>query len=301
MLAVGAGNAPSIPKPFPQHGCPCACHAFQPIDNPLPARVTSQLETNILVIGGGLTSAQVSDCAIRHGATKVFHIMRGPLKIKPFDVDLSWMGKFRNHEKASFWSADSDAERSELIKSARGGGSITPRFARLVQGNCKTGKLALHTHTTVKKCQYDAVEQVWSIQTEPGIPELEAASIHHVYFATGVTSDFEKLPYLQTMCEKYPIKGYDGLPALTDDLTWRDDVPLFVTGKFAALRLGPGAGNLEGARVGAERIAWAMQEYLGKDGMGGSCMEEEDEEKKLGGEYRYAVGLGSRFESLGLL
>lgn len=28
--------------------------------------------------------------------------------VKPFDIDLDWMGKFQNVQKATFWSADSD-------------------------------------------------------------------------------------------------------------------------------------------------------------------------------------------------
>ncbi|USW58468.1 Putative L-lysine 6-monooxygenase/L-ornithine 5-monooxygenase, FAD/NAD(P)-binding domain superfamily [Septoria linicola] len=303
VLAVGAGNAPSIPKPFPQSGCPCACHAFQPLDTALSTRLASNKnqQTNILVIGGGLTSAQISDRIIRKSGSssniKVFHLMRGNFKVKPFDVDLSWMGKFRNHEKASFWSADTDEERSELIKSARGGGSITPRFAKILKEHVDKGRVDLHTNATVRGCRYDPIEQVWHIKTQPELKALEEAKIHYVYFATGVASDFETLPYLKGMCEKYPVESYDGLPALTDDLMWREDVPLFMTGKFAALRLGPGAGNLEGARLGAERIAWALQDFLGKDEVtgGGSS---EDEESKMGGEYRFAAGIGSRYESL---
>lgn len=80
VLAVGAGNAPSIPKPFPASGCPCACHAFQPQDKALMSRVRAQKPTNVLVIGGGLTSAQIADRAIRQGATRVLHLMRGPMK-----------------------------------------------------------------------------------------------------------------------------------------------------------------------------------------------------------------------------
>ena len=33
-----------------------------------------------MVIGGGLTSAQIGGLAIRRGVTKVWHIMRGPLR-----------------------------------------------------------------------------------------------------------------------------------------------------------------------------------------------------------------------------
>jgi hypothetical protein len=28
--------------------------------------------------------------------------------VKPFDIDLNWMSKFRNQEKAAFWMADDD-------------------------------------------------------------------------------------------------------------------------------------------------------------------------------------------------
>jgi len=46
-------------------------------------------------------------------------------------------------------------------------------------------------------------------------------------------------------------------------------VPCFFTGALAALRLGPGAANLAGARAGAERVARAVEELLGVgDGAG---------------------------------
>lgn len=42
---------------------------------------------NIVVVGGGLTSAQLTVLAVKHGA-RVFHLARSRLKVKPFDVDL---------------------------------------------------------------------------------------------------------------------------------------------------------------------------------------------------------------------
>lgn len=44
------------------------------------ARVRAHKPTNVLVIGGGLTSAQIADRAIRQGVTRVLHLMRGPMK-----------------------------------------------------------------------------------------------------------------------------------------------------------------------------------------------------------------------------
>ena len=110
VLAVGPGNAPSIPAGLGQSGQGC-CHAMQIRQFPDPsitAKITQGKSVNIMVVGGGLTSAQLTVMAIKHGATKVYHLVRGRLRVKPFDVDLNWMGKFKNHEEASFWSADTD-------------------------------------------------------------------------------------------------------------------------------------------------------------------------------------------------
>lgn len=108
----------------------------------------------------------------------------------------------------------------------------------------------------------------------------------------------------------FPLETYDGLPALTDDLAWREDVPLFCAGKFAGLRLGPGAANLEGARAGAERIVLAVGKLLGEGGIadvvGGKGRRDSGFEEQADGrgsspsspESRYLSGLGSRYEAL---
>lgn len=112
------------------------------------------------------------------------------------------------------------------MKSARGGGSITPRFAKILQQHVSSGKLIIHTHTTVQSQNYSPLDQTYNITTEPAIPDMP--KIHFVYFATGVQSEYEKLDYLQDLVEKHPIESIDGLPALTDDLQWSEDVPLFM-------------------------------------------------------------------------
>ncbi|CAI4217787.1 unnamed protein product [Parascedosporium putredinis] len=100
-----------------------SCHSFHVDRVPDPvvrARIAAGARTNVLVVGGGLTAAQIADLAVRRGAAKVWLFMRGPCKVKAFDVDLSWMGKYRNAEHARFWTADSDAERYKLCRCARG-------------------------------------------------------------------------------------------------------------------------------------------------------------------------------------
>ncbi|KAG9999596.1 FAD binding domain-containing protein, partial [Aureobasidium melanogenum] len=181
------------------------------------------------------------------------------------------------------------AKRLQKIKEARGGGSITPRYHKLLKQYIAAGKVALHTETVITSSSFS--NGSWTLTTSPAI---DLPSIDYIYFATGIASDFRSLPFLQTINHKFPINSYGGLPALTDDLMWKENVPLFVTGRLAALRLGPGAGNLAGARSGAERIAWAIEDILPK----GDGRKEDDEEKKDEMKYNFKTGRGSQFRSL---
>ncbi|KAF2766451.1 hypothetical protein EJ03DRAFT_390980 [Teratosphaeria nubilosa] len=302
VLAIGAGK-PVIPAPFShlqqefRGDLPAATHALAPATAPLltpslATKIRSRQSTTALIIGGGLTSAQVADNLLRAGVDKVYLLMRGGLKIKPFDVDLSWMSKFQNQRKAEFWTADSFEERLGMVLEARNGGSIPSRYVKRLkfwEGKGGAERLKLCLYTQVKQAEFCKESGKWRIQTEPevdGMPEIE-----HVYFATGAQGGVQDLPFLSPLLERYPIESVKGLPVLTDDLQWRKDVPLFVTGRMASLQLGPGAGNLEGARLGAERVVWAVEEFLGeRDGVA------VEERERLEGEF--VAGVGSKYRML---
>jgi hypothetical protein len=114
ILAVGAGNTPSIPAVL---GLPSAdphegfSHAMRLQRIPPPiveAKIQAGVPTEMLVVGGGLTSVQIADLALKRGVSKVHLLMRGPVKVKYFDIDLEWVAKFRNYKQAEFWTADDD-------------------------------------------------------------------------------------------------------------------------------------------------------------------------------------------------
>lgn len=130
VLAVGPGNAPSIP-PIPgltsltaaahhhRHRCQHEgfTHAMQLKQYPTPhvlAKIEAGNPTATLIVGGGLTSIQLADLAIKRGVSRVWLLMRGPVKVKYFDVELDWVGKFRNYKQAEFWSADTDQGTSHM-------------------------------------------------------------------------------------------------------------------------------------------------------------------------------------------
>ncbi|KAF2035821.1 FAD/NAD(P)-binding domain-containing protein [Setomelanomma holmii] len=147
---------------------------------------------------------------------------------------------------------------------ARNGGSITPRYRKILDAHIASGRISLHTHTSLRSVAWDVQSKFWTPVTTS--PKVTLPQIDYVVFATGIQSNITTLPFLQTLQQQHPIVTINGLPCLNDDLMWNNDVPLFVTGRLAGLRLGPGAPNLVGARIGAERIAWNVEEVLQKLG-----------------------------------
>lgn len=204
------------------------------------------------------------------------------MKVSPYTFRGIWIAP-NNH--------DNPKERLEMIKVARNGGSITPTYHKILKQHVHDGRLSIHTHTTITDHKYCPETQTWQLTTNPPIPDLPP--IDYIYFATGVKTDVTELPLLRRMQDEYPIETKEGLPCLTDDLMWRSDVPLFLTGRLAALRLGPGAPNLEGARLGAERVAWGLEEVLG-----GSRDADHDDDSRILKSRECFCGLGNRYAGL---
>lgn len=62
-----------------------ACHSSEIQTFPSPnvkSKIQQRQETNVVVVGGGLSSAQIVDMAVRKGVTKVWFLMRSDLKGK---------------------------------------------------------------------------------------------------------------------------------------------------------------------------------------------------------------------------
>jgi hypothetical protein len=176
-----------------------------------------------------------------------------------------------------------------MLKTARNGGSITPRYQKILKQHIAHERLSIHTRTVISEEHFDPISQTWRLTTDPPIPDFPPL-IDYIFFATGMKSDIREIPLLRSMNRDYPIEVLQGMPCLTDDLMWKPDVPLFVTGRLAALRLGPAGPNLEGARLGAERVAWALDELLG-----GAVSNELDVDEQL---QRAFCGLGNRYAGL---
>ena len=85
VLAVGAGGSPIMPRQLTLTEQEGACHSTQLpkqtfLANHVLKRVSGHRPTSIVVVGGGLTSAQIADRCIQDGVTRVFMILRSDLK-----------------------------------------------------------------------------------------------------------------------------------------------------------------------------------------------------------------------------
>jgi hypothetical protein len=252
VLALGPGTPNAIPISSQENEG--ACHSSQiPVRGPVPDHVRQKMRNKkpsyAMVVGGGLTSAQIAHLCIGKGYSKVFHVMRSRLKIKHFDLQLQWIAKYKNLELAYFWGETDPETRSRVIESARDGGSITPAYIKVLEDHISRGKLSMSTQTNVTQKIWNPPEKTWHIVTDPPIADLP--EIDFIFYATGARANFEELPLLQPLQKSHPVRFQDGLPCVTEDLQWNSDVPL-----------GPGAANLEGARMGAERIVPRVQEIL---------------------------------------
>jgi len=103
------------------HGQPCSL-SFLPNALHSHAATTTFLSPNVRTkFKCSATTSTLVDLALKTGVSHVTIMIRKDQKVIPFDVDLAWMGKFKNDEKAAFWSADTDEQRLSFIKSAREG------------------------------------------------------------------------------------------------------------------------------------------------------------------------------------
>lgn len=282
IVAAGPSTEPMIPNlhqlPLPAQQNGSITHVFQPNGASLPPHLQHKListphePTNILVIGGGLTSAQLIDLLLTQHANSNLHIhlflRHANLKQKPFDIDTPWVTKTRNHLMSTYWSADADDDRLTMLRNARNGGSVPPHFARILSKHVACGKLTIHTNTQLHlddTCTWDNEIKSWThLNVTSPTFTLPTPAIHHMIYCTGSTPSFQCIPFLHSLQHSHPIDTIGDLPILTDDLKYNDDIPLFFMGALAALRLGPGAANLAGARQGAERVAWGVDGTLGR-------------------------------------
>lgn len=86
VLAIGPGLSKILPfQPVTEEEKSGCCHSTEIRQFPSPnvqRKIKQRRETNVVVVGGGLSSAQIADMAIRKGISKVYLLMRSEYKGK---------------------------------------------------------------------------------------------------------------------------------------------------------------------------------------------------------------------------
>lgn len=200
---------------------------------------------HVLVVGGGLTAAQLVHGAVRRGATATL-VTRRPLQVQSFDADPGWLGP---KLMAGFEKEPDPAVRRRRLAEVRKG-SVPQADAQRLGGLVGRGALTLEAGHQVVEATRSATG--WEAHLDDG----RVVHADRIWCATGHRHDVLAQPELADLHATHPIQVCDGLPVLDDDLSW-SGLPVHLMGAYAGLVLGPTARNLSGARRAAERIASA--------------------------------------------
>lgn len=202
---------------------------------------------------------------------------------------------------SAFWKADSDQERAEMMRDARGGGSVNPEYRGILQTLVKEGRVKVWEGMEVRGARREGGDGgstgrwVLELQGREEEGKKDEIVVDRVVYATGVVADINRVEAVRPLLEQFPIETVGGMPCLTKELMWNEEVPFFVTGRLGGLRLGPAGPNLEGARLGAEFIAGKIASF--DSGLDRDVAEDVSKEVDM---RRLGLGRQNQFEVLKL-
>jgi len=253
ILALGMLGKPVIPKGL--SSCPTVC--WKDPEAFTFSRKSNNSSQHVLVVGGGLTAAQVALRVVEEGNTCVL-CSRRPLHEKHFDVPVEWFDKRKTAECLAKFYQETIENRLQQLKDVRNGGSIPAMYMERIRKH-EGKRLQRWVGEVEQTCSNN--EETTDINTEGKICiqfEGQTTLFDRVILATGITPDCTANPFYRKVLEKFPISVHGGFPDVTQDLRWSEDSEIFVIGAMSALQVGPDAGNLMGMRRAAYVISDKM-------------------------------------------
>lgn len=203
-----------------------------------------QAGRQLVIIGAGITAAQVALHAASLSPGNVQLISRHPLKVAEYDSDPCWMGPKCLH---SFASERDYAKRRHIIRTSRNKGTVTSEVYQSLKLAEKKGALDLILG------QVEAVRSKDNGEMSLFVPDMHWVDTAQVILATGFTSQRPGGSLLDQVIDEFKMPvAEDGYPITQKNLHWKDNI--FVTGALAELELGPPARNILGARMTAQRL-----------------------------------------------
>jgi hypothetical protein len=173
---------------------------------------------------------------------------------KLFDADPGWIGpKYLK----GFWAEPDLHVRWQMIQSARNGGSMTPSVLLQLRKLEREGKVIFYEQCGVSQAEWH--NDGWQVHCDNSAVHecIHHQTINRIWVATGSQLDARNHPLLQDVLAAHPLEIVNGLPVINEHLRWQG-CELFIMGGLAALRVGPAARNLSGARAASDRIVPAL-------------------------------------------
>ena len=195
----------------------------------------------VLVVGGGLTAAQLALAAVARSARTIL-LSRRPLREQDFDVRPGWF----TYRLERFDAQPLVERRIAILRTERRGSVPAAELAELRAAEAQ-GCLELRCGSTPNRVG-------WSGAHGEALLDGEVVEVDRVWLATGHTFHVAAEPLLEELCQTHPARIVGGLPELTGDCRW-PGTAVHLMGGLAGLQIGPLARNVAGARIAAERIA----------------------------------------------
>ncbi|MEM7165564.1 MAG: FAD-dependent oxidoreductase [Planctomycetota bacterium] len=197
-----------------------------------------EIETSgtTVVVGGGISGAQLASRLVEQGAQQVVVIARDRPRVRQFDSDLVWLEGRHMNRLARL----EPAARRPVITAARHKGSMPSEVNERLRGHLDEGVIAWHEGSVLET-------RITTGQRIEVSTQDEVLAADRLVLATGFEPSPPGNDLLQRLGERasLPISPC-GFPVADRFLRWHPRV--FVTGALGELTLGPTARNIVGAR-----------------------------------------------------
>ncbi len=202
-----------------------------------------------IIVGGGITAAQLALAFGRDFTGQVTLCTRHPIRHHDLDFDPGWVGPkyLKNFNKTPY------SKRRDIIRKARNRGSVPTEIHTALEKKIAQARIQ---HTQARIAQASFHKKTITLTAEDG----KTLSCTRLVLATGFKEQRPGGRMLDTLVQEHglPVASC-GYPILEQGILWRKNI--FVTGPLAELGLGPCARNIIGVRrAGKELLAYLHQE-----------------------------------------
>ncbi|MGF1505253.1 MAG: FAD-dependent oxidoreductase [Anaerolineae bacterium] len=192
-----------------------------------------------VVIGGGITAAQLVLALARQRPGQVTLLSRRRLRVSEFDASSCWVGPACRKQLAR--TPDFDARR-HIVNQARHSGTVSPVVATAV-------RQAHERRELIHKVGEVALRQDDTLHLYDG----RTLQADRVILATGFSARRPGGRWLSQVIDSLGLPtAACGYPVVDWGLHWGKGI--HVSGPLAELELGPAAPNIAGARLAAQRL-----------------------------------------------